>query len=417
MPRDTRRQLPTQNTDDSNLCPSTVLFGYIGDRFPSRRTPFILGLILVFLSTLLFALATDLWTLLTARILEGFSTAIVHTVGYTLLTEVVGVEHLGKATGYTSMALSFGLLLGPVLGGVLYEYCGYFQVFLPAFGLIAMEIILRMMIIEKEKKPIPLPPQSSSSTTAAQKDPLKDEILSGAASHPRELDPLLQQPATTQPANAYKALLTSPRFLMALIALLILNSIANGFDSTLVPYIQDAFHMPATQAAALFLALAVPMLLAPISGWLTDRYGARLPILSGLTLAVPSQILLSLVSKGAAMPLLKLAVLLAIMGLTFALAMAPLGVEANFVVDDMEKEIPGRFGSHGILARAIGLKNTVIAAGGFAGPLYAGFVRVSAGWRFLQLLNAGLCAGILVSFLLSTGGSKRKETQDVETGA
>ena len=393
-----------------------MFFGYIGDKFPSRRTPFILGLILVFLSTLLFALATDLWTLLTARILEGLSTAIVHTVGYTLLTEVVGVEHLGKATGYTSMALSCGLLLGPVLGGVLYEYCGYFQVYLPAFGLIAMEIILRLMIIEKEKKPLSTTSHPSSPTKAKQKGPLIHEIRSDPASHPRESDHLLQPPATTQSVNAYKALLTSPRFLMALTALLILNSIANGFDSTLVPYIQDAFHMPATQAAALFLALAVPMLLAPISGWLTDRYGARLPILSGLLLAIPSQILLSLISKGATIPFLKLAVLLAFMGLTLALTMGPLGVEANLVAHQIEKETPGGFGPHGILARAIGLMNTVVAAGGFAGPLYAGFVRVSAGWKVLELLNAGLCAGILVFFLLSSGGLKRKEIKDVETG-
>ena len=393
-----------------------MLFGHIGDKFPSRQTPFILGLILVFLSTLLFALATDLWTLLTARILEGLSTAIVQTVGYTLLTEVVGVEHLGKATGYTSMAVSFGLLLGPVLGGVLYEYCGYFQVYLPAFGLIAMEIILRLMIIEKGKKPLPPKLRSSSPTQATSNDPLIHEILSDSASPSRELDPLLPPPATTQSVNAYKALLTSPRFLMALTALLILNSIANGFDSTLVPYIQDAFNMPATQAAALFLALAVPMLLAPISGWLTDRYGARLPIMSGLVLAIPSQTLLSLISKGVTMPFLKLAVLLAFVGLTFALAMAPLRVEANFVVLQMEKETPGGFGPHGVLARAIGLLNTVAAAGGFAGPLYAGFVRVSAGWKVLELLNAGLCAGILVFFLLSTGGLKNKETKDVETG-
>ena len=392
-----------------------MLFGYLGDKFPSRRAPFILGLILVFLSTLLFAFATDLWTLLTARILEGFSTAIVSTVGYTLLTEVVGLEHLGKATGYTSMALSFGLLLGPVLGGVLYEYCGYFQVYLPVFGLIAMEIILRLMIIEKEKKPIPPASQSPSPTERAQKDRLAHGLPSDPASHSRESDPLLKPPPTVDSANAYKALLTSPRFLMALNALLILNSIANGFDSTLVPYIQDAYHMPASQAAALFLALAVPMLLAPISGWLTDRYGARLPILSGLVLAIPSQILLSLISKGTTMPFLKLAISLAFMGLTFALVMAPLRVEANFVVSQIEKDTPGGFGARGILARAIGLMSTVVATGGFVGPLYAGFVRVSAGWKVLELLNAGLCASILVLFLLSTGGLKRKETQDVET--
>ena len=112
-----------------------------------------LGLILVFLSTLAFALATDVWTLLAARLLEGLSTAIVGTVGYAMLTEMAGRENLGKVMGYTSMALSFGLLIGPVVGGVLYEYCGYYQVYLPAFGLIAMEVILRLLVIEKGKKP------------------------------------------------------------------------------------------------------------------------------------------------------------------------------------------------------------------------------------------------------------------------
>lgn len=48
-----------------------------------------------------------------------------------LLNDFIGAEHIGKAMGYTSMALSMGLLLGPVLGGVLYEYGGYFQVFYP----------------------------------------------------------------------------------------------------------------------------------------------------------------------------------------------------------------------------------------------------------------------------------------------
>ncbi|KAL8954924.1 MAG: hypothetical protein Q9193_007010, partial [Seirophora villosa] len=105
----------------------SLLFGHIGDMISSRRIPFVLGLVLVFLSTLAFALATNLWTLLVARILEGLSSAVVSTVGFALLTDVVDPAHLGKAMGYTSLALSFGLLIGPVVGGVLYEYCGYFQ--------------------------------------------------------------------------------------------------------------------------------------------------------------------------------------------------------------------------------------------------------------------------------------------------
>lgn len=396
-----------------------VLFGHVGDRLPSRRAPFILGLVLVFQSTVFFAFATRLWTLLTARILQGLATAIVHTVGYTLLTEVVGMEHLGKAMGYTSMALSFGLMIGPVLGGILYDYCGYFQVYLPAFGLIAIEVVLRLMIIEKEKKPIPEMPPLPSLPEAVQNKPTADSdpVAVGSTSNdsPSESKPLLQSVGAVRPANAYKALLTSPRYLLTLTSLLILNSIANGFDSTLTPYIQDTFDMQATQAATLFLALAVPMLLAPFSGWLTDRYGPRFPIVAGLTIAIPSLSLLAMVAEDIALPFPKLATLLAFVGLAFALVMGPLRVEANLVVYQLEKETPGGFGPNGILARAIGLMNTVVAGGGMVGPLYAGFVRVVAGWKTLELFNGGLCAVIVASYLFSTSRRREKTRQNEDS--
>ncbi|KAI4279895.1 MAG: hypothetical protein L6R38_004881 [Xanthoria sp. 2 TBL-2021] len=394
-----------------------LFFGYVADLLPSRRTLFILGLVLLFLSTLFFALATSVWALLAARILQGLSTAIVHTVGYTLLTEVVGKEHLGKAMGYTSMALSSGLLIGPVLGGVLYEYCGFFQVFLPAFGLITIEAMLRCMVVEKEKKkPAPLISPSSQLPTA----PPGASQTHAAAQHPlsTESDPLLSHPpqSTARHAGVYKALLTSPRFVVALTSLFVLNSIANGFDSTLVPFVQDAFNMRASRVPALFLALAIPMLLAPLSGWLADHHGPRFPILAGIAVAIPALILLSLISQATTTPLLKMVMILAFVGLSFALAMGPLGVHAILAVHEIEEQsAPDEFGANGILARAIGLQNTIIAGGGLLGPLYAGFVRVAVGWKGLELLNAGLCAGILILALLSVdrrrvGGRQSEET-------
>ncbi|KAI4176247.1 MAG: hypothetical protein LQ346_007914 [Caloplaca aetnensis] len=380
----------------------------MADHFPSRRIPFILGLVLNLLSTIFFALATTVWTLLAARLIQGLSTAIVHTIGYTLLTETVGKQHLGKAMGYTSMALSAGLLAGPVLGGVLYEYCGYFQVYLPAFGLIAIEIILRCMVIENEKKvdSFPAPPPRSQKAIP-QVSPTR-----AVAEHalPTESEPLLHPPASIRSQSAYKALLTSPRFLVALISTFVLNSIANGFDSTLVPFMQDAFDMRASRVAALFLALAIPMLFAPISGWLADRCGPRLPVLAGIAIAIPALSLLSLISRATTLPLLKMVILLIFVGVALALAMGPLGVEAISAVHEIqEQSLPGDFGPNGLLARSIGLQNTIVAGGGLLGPLYAGFVRVVAGWQGLELLNAALCVGILVLAFVSLGDGRINE--------
>lgn len=124
-------------------------FGWVGDRIQSRQTPFVLGLVVLGGATLSFALGSSLPVLLIARVLQGMSTAIVFTVGFALLFDVIGKEKIGQAMGYTSMSLSFGLFLGPVVGGIIYQYGGYFQVFIPAFVLIALEILLRFVVIEQ----------------------------------------------------------------------------------------------------------------------------------------------------------------------------------------------------------------------------------------------------------------------------
>ncbi|KAI4222728.1 MAG: hypothetical protein L6R36_005932 [Xanthoria steineri] len=391
-----------------------LFLGYITDRFRSRRTIFLLGLVLLFLSTLFFSLATTVWALLVARIFQGLSAAIVHTTGLTLLAEVVGKDHLGKAMGYESMALSIGLLIGPVLGGVLYEYCGYFHVFTPAYALIIIDILLRCMLVEEKKKvPNPVIPSSPSAPETTEGATTSDHAAEQHASSD-EFEPLLRHPpkSTDRQRNAYKTLLTTPQFMAALISLLILESIANGFDSTLVPFVQDAFNMPASRSAVLFLALAVPMFLAPLSGWLADRFGPRLPILLGIASAVPSLGFLSMISSATAMPLPKMMATLVFVGLALALAIGPLSVAAIAAVHLIEeRSSPGEFGANGILARSIGLMNTVVAAGGLLGPLYAGFVRVAGGWKVLELSNAVLCICIFVLALLSTGGKKVDERQ------
>ena len=381
-----------------------MFFGWIGDRIPGRRTPFILGVAVLGISTLCFALGRTLPVLLIARILEGLSTAIVCTLGCALLNDVVGSEHIGKAMGYTSVALSLGLLIGPVIGGVLYEHGGYFQVFLPAFCLIAVELILRVMIIEPEERIRGTNlSQKASGSIEAPPEFGTDERLQPETETDEQ--PLL--PIATHEFNrhAFSILLCSPRFLVAVMSLFVLNNIGCGFDGVLAPYINDAFGLNAMHAAALFLAIALPMFLAPISGALTDRFGAKWPAAAGFLIAVPSLVLLRLVARGTNLPFVKLAILLFFVGIALALAMPPLRVEVSKVVEAIEHQNPGIFGPYGAYSQAYGLMNTAIAAGGLIGPLYAGFVRVWLGWGAMSLSMGGLSFIMLVFVVFLTGES------------
>src|SRR5271167_1849274 len=51
---------------------------------------------------------------------------------------------------YASSAMSIGLILGPVLGGIVYARCGYYAAFGLAFAFIGLDLVLRVILVEKK---------------------------------------------------------------------------------------------------------------------------------------------------------------------------------------------------------------------------------------------------------------------------
>lgn len=97
-----------------------ALIGYIADHVRSRQIPFVLGLAALAISTGLFALANSPVTLVIARACQGFSAATVWVVGLAMLVDNVSPDRMGEAMGNTSIGMTLGSLLGPMLGGITY---------------------------------------------------------------------------------------------------------------------------------------------------------------------------------------------------------------------------------------------------------------------------------------------------------
>ncbi|KAL9634867.1 MAG: hypothetical protein Q9164_003828, partial [Protoblastenia rupestris] len=404
------------------------LFGSLADRLPSRRLAFLLGCLVLFLSTLAFAFATTIPLLLIARLLEGLSGAFATVFGFTLLTDRVGRDGLGKAMGWTSLAMTFGMMIGPVIGGVLYEYCGYFSVFLPGFALVVVEGVLRASVVEdngKSEKGVTAASVTESSACSsssafhgtlsmsdlehasgsdvdfsknpetAYQSPTAQSVQNQDITETAPLLPPLQNSPTKAP-NAYRTILSAPRFTFDLLALFTTTSLACSFDSTLTPFVSSTFSMHAIHAASLFLALAMPMLLSPVSGALTDKWGPRIPSTAGLALVISGFLALAAVRECTEQRLAfwELAAALAALGIGLTLTTVPLRTEAALIIQQLEKN--GRFGVGGVVGKSQGLVSTAIAGGGFVGPLYAGFLRIRLGWGWLQALNAAFCGGLLL---------------------
>ena len=81
--------------------------GILADKLSSsRQLPFLLGLIMLALATVLLAVGRSIAVLTIARFLQGVSSGVVWTVGLALLVETVGPENLGKAIGSVGISSS-----------------------------------------------------------------------------------------------------------------------------------------------------------------------------------------------------------------------------------------------------------------------------------------------------------------------
>ena len=147
------------------------IFGIYADRTSSRRLPLLIGLLALAASTLLLCLGKSIGLLVLGRLLQGVSAAIVWSVGLALLADTMGAN-IGVGMGYTSIAMSGGLLVSPVIGGAVYANCGYYAVYYVAFGVIILDIILRFILIEKKVARQWLPDQpDQTSGSAVLKEP------------------------------------------------------------------------------------------------------------------------------------------------------------------------------------------------------------------------------------------------------
>jgi MFS family permease len=104
---------------------SSPIVGFLTDRFSNtRQFPFLLGLTVLIMATVMLAVGRSIAVLAVARFLQGASSGIVWTVGLTMTLEAVGAKNLGKVIGTLFSLLTCGTIWSPVVGGLLYEKTG-----------------------------------------------------------------------------------------------------------------------------------------------------------------------------------------------------------------------------------------------------------------------------------------------------
>lgn len=58
--------------------------------------------------------------LVVARVCQGLSGAVIGVLGLAMIADKARPENIGEFMAYSSLSFTWGMLIGPVLGGLLY---------------------------------------------------------------------------------------------------------------------------------------------------------------------------------------------------------------------------------------------------------------------------------------------------------
>ena len=440
------------------LLTSAPIFGWLADKSSSRRLPLILGLLALGGSTAMLCVGNSIAVLATGRVLQGISAAVVWVVGLALLVDTVGPDEVGQAMGYVSLSMSLAMLVAPLLGGVVFAAAGYYAVFAMSFGLMVLDIFLRLVMIEKkvaarwlspqtrqaEPKTVPATDARQSVNDIEMDAVTKDDANAQVATDQPVDRPDLQRGVTTKSTRSAAEevlrestppllkhwtarlppviwLLSSRRLLSAVWACTVQAILLTAFDSILPLFVRDTFHWDSLGAGLIFLPIVVVSFIGPVVGYLSDKHGPRWYAIAGYVLACPFLILLRLVHENTLQQKVLLCALLALIGICLTLVITPMMAEITYAVDaKAARRAPGFFGKNGAYAQAYSLFNVAWAAGCVIGPLLAGMVNQTQGWNSATLILGCISIFTAVPTAIWTGGSifkKRRRRREERRAA
>ena len=128
----------------------SVPMGVVSDRI-GRKGPMIVGLALLAASTIAFAYAQSLAMLFVARLLQGAADGITWIVGFAMIADLYGPEERGRAMGLAMAGSNLGVIIGPALGGWLYEIGGIRMPFLMVAALALVDLIAFALVAPRTR--------------------------------------------------------------------------------------------------------------------------------------------------------------------------------------------------------------------------------------------------------------------------
>jgi multidrug resistance protein len=327
---------------------ASVPIGAVSDRF-GRRWPLFFGMVVLALATLAFAYGSRLSWLFAARFLQGAADAVTWGVGFALVADLYGPTERGRVMGLVMSGSNLGLMLGPSIGGWLYESGGARLPFLvvTGFAIVSAPAFLWLR----------LPPPDSRHE---------------------------QVPIGT--------LLRSSAVLSCAITVMVASATLSMFEPVLSLWMSSSMVIQPARIGLVFgLAAVGSTALHPIYGRLADRYGGRRLMLIGLAACGAVMPLLGVVGSYSAV-----VVVFIVVASTISLVVTP---SLTYMANATGQAGASSFGV------SFGLYNFAWGAGLMAGPAAGGFLYETIGFGRLLLVWPPVV--LITALLLARFGHER----------
>jgi len=283
----------------------SMIFGRISDLW-GREKMFTLGFLVFAVSSLLCGFSQTVLHLIFARFVQGVGGAMLQSSSRALASESVTEDLAGRAQGYMTTAHHVGFILGPSIGGLMIDYFSWRWSFFLLAPVGFVGALLAFANLKRRRHTAQHSPLSIDYLGAALLfaitttlvflfDRLTHQVIGDSLQTflvivlLGSLAGFLMHESRTKNPFVNLELFKIRRFSFSVISLLVIGMCYSLTGFLLPFYLQDVLHLSPTQVGMLFMAPSVlTVALAPLSGYLTDRLGPRVPASCGVVFMIVS---------------------------------------------------------------------------------------------------------------------------------
>jgi EmrB/QacA subfamily drug resistance transporter len=341
-----------------------LIFGRLGDIFGKTRI-FLYGVLVFTAGSLLCGISHSFLQLIISRAIQALGAAAAMGTNQGIITQVFPANERGKALGISGTAVALGSMAGPPLGGFIIHSFAWEYIFLINVPIGIFVYFLGMRILPRSKKASQQPFDKKGSvlflfsvvslflslTLGKNYGYTSPLIVGGFIFFFVSFLLFLYLESRTEvpllPLSLFRNSLFSISILCAFLSFVALSS-----SSIILPfYLQDTLkYSPAFTGIILMVSPVILAVVAPVSGYLSDKIGSEILTFAGLCLSGLGLCLMATLTETSEIKVL--VVYLAIMSVGNGLFQSP---NNSITMSTAPKNMLGICGSVNALIRNLGI--------------------------------------------------------------